>query len=375
MRRSGALLLAAALLAGGCGNGVQRVSEGDAGAHEVSMARYGSGYALAWYDNRDGNAEIYMRLLDGRGRPAGDEHRLTRDPELSYEPDIAVLDERVVVAWYAKRANGSVQPLLAAFGPEGNEQWRVAIASQGRNPVVRVSGRGIFVAWIQDESDTRANVWAGWWSTDGVPLYEPRILAPAGRTTWNLNAAFDEGGTPWVVFDARADTRSEELFAVRGTEPPLRLTADDGVASKYPDIAFSGGRAAITWFDERDGNKEVYVGVTPASGVARLEQVATRVTTTPGESIGAYLAWNGTTVGVAWSDDTAGQNEIYLQRFDAEGTPLGAAQQVTETPTESNIPAIVPAAQGFALAWSEYEPAGDGHSVEAKSEIAFTIHP
>ncbi len=93
----------------------------------------------------------------------------------------------------------------------------------------------------------------------------------------------------------------------------MRLTDDDGVASKYPDLAFGPDAAAVTWFDERDGNEEVYLAVAPFPQLRnRFEANARRVTPTVGASIGAYVAWNGGRVGLVWSDDTEGEAEVYF---------------------------------------------------------------
>ena len=40
-----------------------------------------------------------------------------------------------------------------------------------------------------------------------------------------------------------------------------RLSADDGASSLYPDLAFGAGRVAVTWWDTRDGNAEIYLAV------------------------------------------------------------------------------------------------------------------
>lgn len=78
------------------------------------------------------------------------------------------------------------------------------------------------------------------------------------------------------------------------------VTNDDGVASTYSDLAFGGGRVPLAWFDERDGNREVYLHVgVPETLPARVEVAAGRITTSPGESIGAYVTWNGARFGLA----------------------------------------------------------------------------
>lgn len=208
----------------------------------------------------------------------------------------------------------------------------------------------------------------------------PQRLAPAGRTTWNVNAAIDDQGRAWVVFDAKAGTRSDELFLARvdkTTTQVVRLTADDGAVSKYPDIALSANGAALTWFDERDGNKEVYLFVAPTGDLEEgLERRARRVTNTPGESIGAYVAWNGPHVGLDWCDNTEGQYEIYYQLFDPGGRALSASHRLTYNKSWSLIPAIRPWREGFALVWNEYTRGRRGaHGPDGRSEVMFALVP
>lgn len=371
MRARLSLLL---VLAAGCGGSVSGVSDSGAGAFEASLAALDDGFAVAWYDHRDGNAEIYMRLLDGAGRPRGPARRLTSDPEASFEADVVAAGDALAVAWYDKDGAGTLRPRLGVWSREGVERWTVVLAPGGRNPVVRTRDRDLFVAWIQDEAGASASVWGQWWGLDGKALGAPMRLAPAGRTTWNLNAEVDRYGRAWVVFDAKAGTRSEELFLVRAGSMPFRLTDDDGRPSKYPDIALSGSRVAVTWYDERDGNKEVYLSVVvPEDLTTRFEARAKRITYSRGESIGAYLAWNGPLLGLAWSDDTEGQHEIYFQFFDANGRELAPAERITETARASLVPAVVPAGERFALAWNEYEAAAEGHGSTGQSEIAFNV--
>jgi hypothetical protein len=240
---------------------------------------------------------------------------------------------------------------------------------------VRSVGDTLFCAWIEADEDNRESVWGGWWSGGGQPRGAPVRLGAAGDTTWNLNAAVAPSGEAWVVFDARADTRVEELFAATladGVASLVRLTADDGVRSKYPDLAFGlDGRGAITWFDERDANREVYLIAAPVDELLLpIESRAQRVTTTPGASIGAYLAWNGDRIGLAWSDDSSGNYEVFFQSFDGNGRPMGPEQQLSDTPTSSMIPAIEPWRDGFALAWDEVIAAP---KEDTRAEVVFTM--
>ena len=98
------------------------------------------------------------------------------------------------------------------------------------------------------------------------------------------------------------------------------------------------------------------------------------MTNTPGESNGAYIAWSGDRLGLAWSDKTPGQPEVYFESFDSTGASREPARRITQTAKWSLVPAIRPRRTGFALLWNEYQPA----SVEVHigtSQIFFSALP
>lgn len=359
----------------------RQISNSGYGAYEVSLARIASGFAAAWYDTRDGHPAIYARLLDSHGVPAGPEIRLTGEGDTAYEADITAAGDELVVAWYGRTPNGGNAARFGMWNHDGTERWVKTLSTEnrrGRNPVVRASRNQIFCAWLESDAEGNTDVWASWFNFDGVPLSPPRRVAPAGRTTWNLNATLDDGGNAWIAFDATVGTRSDELFLVRvdmTTSQVTRLTADDGFDSKYPDLAFGDGRVALTWFDERDGNEEVYLLIAPRGELRNgLERRARRVTRTRGESIGAYVAWNGRRFGLSWCDATAGQHDVYFQSFEPGGQALHQPRRLTRNPTSSLVPAIRPAGDGFALAWNEYSPPPRGvHADGGRSEIVFAL--
>lgn len=373
--------VAAALLLGGC-NGPRQISESGFGAYEVSLATWADSLAVAWYDTRDGNAEVYARFLDASGNELGSEIRLTETSEQSFEADIAATANGFAVAWYERAGDDRLRAHVGLWDMGRNRLWKYAVGAadrESRSPVVRSFGDGVFVAWIEKEAAGEHAVWAGWWDLAGSPRGSPVRVGPASADTWNLNAAIDPRGVPFVVFDAGASTLVHELYLAEVADGEItlaRLGDDDGFASLYPDIAFSpSGQVAVTWFDERDGNQEVYLaGGSLAELRTTFADHERRVTATPGRSIGAYVAWNGERIGLAWSDDTTGSYEIYFRLFDPSGDALGAQRQITNNVTDSLIPAIRPWRDGFALAWNEVTPADPkAHDPETRSEVMFTV--
>jgi hypothetical protein len=353
-----------------------QISHSSGGAYEAALDVRKGGFVAAWYDTRDGNAEIYMRLLDEQGAPAGPERRLTNGPEQSYEASLKTLDDGVAIAWYDKSADGTLVAKLGVWSFDGRNQWVRTLATRGRNPVLARYADDLFCAWIAAGPDGREAVWGSWFKkTDTEP--KPLLIGPAGKRTWNLNAIAADYRTAVVVYDALAGTRADELFIADVTPFGTQLrqwTDDDGVESKYPDISGTT-QQALTWFDKRDGNEEVYLAVGSRLALRQKTVHPVRVTTTRGASIGAYVTWGGRAgderLGLAWSDNTEGEHEIYFQAFGPDGHALAPARRVTTTSSASLIPAIVPAGDGFALAWNEYVAAVAGKP--ASSQIAFTI--
>lgn len=376
MTMSRAVVIACAVTAVACSTQPTQVSNSGKGAYEAALVQVGQGFAVAWYDTRDGRGEIYARMLDLSGRPAGPERRLTNSPENSYEASLARVGDEFVVAWYDQVSTGQQIAKLGLWARNGTNRWAKTFDAGTRNPVALSDGTAVFCAWIQMETDGREAVFAGWWETDGRPRSAPLRLGAASKTSWNLNAALDANGAAWVVFDAEASTRASEVYIARADasgEGAVQLTKDDGAPSKYPDLAIgAGGRAALSWQDDRDGNAEVYL-LTGRLGefTGEIDGRGRRVTTTPGESIGAYMAWNGDRLGLAWSDKMGGQHEIHFESFNADGTSREAARQITQTPAWSLVPAIQPRRDGFAIAWTEYTPASK-EIHDGTGEVFFT---
>ena len=363
----------------------RQISVSGEGAYEAALvSRYlrGDGFVAAWHDTRDGNAEIYMRLLADNGAPAGPERRLTNGREESYEPSIDLVSpNEVAVAWYEKAPDGTLTAKLGVWTADGVNRWMTTLASPARNPVISTNSGELLCAWIAPGPDAEEWVWAAFWNADGSANGKPRPVGRAGKTTWNLNAFAGGYGYASLVFDATAGTKADEVFIASVSPSDIelhRVTEDDGVPSKYPDVA-GYGLNVLTWYDERDGNKEVYLLAAGFDEIRQQKFVVPprRVTATRGESIGAYVALSDlvlgkdSRIGLAWSDDTNGQHEIYFQEFDWGTRPLSAAKRITRNGTSSLIPAIERTRDGFALTWNEYVPAAEGHA--GTSEIFSAI--
>ncbi|OJW61577.1 MAG: hypothetical protein BGO57_06530 [Sphingomonadales bacterium 63-6] len=347
-------------------------------AYELTLAVSPQASWAGWHGGAGEESGIYLQPLDEDGVLQGQSLRLSSEGKtFAYEPDLILAGGSPVAAWYQKNPfTNELSAWLARLAPSGQRAWLVPLeqgADWSRNPVVRQAGDRLLVAWIGQPSEgTSARdpaIVYREFSLAGKPLTPPREVGRADRDTWNLNATL-AGGAMVLVYDAAGASEVNELQLIEVTGKGARqvqLTPDDGHASLYPDLQVNdAGIAALTWFDERDGNREVYLSVGPlADFLAGHMPPPIRVTHGEGESIGAYLAWNGDRIGLVWSDEAGGERRIFAQGFDSAGKPLGAARQLSNGPGQSSIPAIRASGEGFLVAWNHYEMEGTGGHAQA----------
>ena len=73
-----------------------------------------------------------------------------------------------------------------------------------------------------------------------------------------------------------------------------------------------------------------------------LDDLGQRVTFSRGDSIGAYLDWQGDRLGMVWSEPVDEIYEIFYRVWDANGNVLDPTVGLTRTGANSYIPTIVP---------------------------------
>lgn len=353
------------LLLTACGPRPVVVSPSGAAAFEVDIASDGERVAIAWYDDRHGVEDIYLRLYDRQLRPLTPEWLLSTSARPSWEPDVVLLGADLAVAWYEREANGRYSTWLGLWDAEGSQRWlkQIPDAVSARIPLLLAVEDRLFLAWLEDGGEGESRVRAAWFDHDGKVLDAPRVLGPASRTTWNLNGTLLPDGAVVVVYDAAFETRASELYLARVSleDSSLRmLGTDDGYDSKYPDIAIHKGRAALAWQDWRDGNEEVWLAFLDWPADESGLQEVRRITESPTPSQGAYLARDASRFVLFWNDEWRGREEIHYQYFDLGGAELTPARVLTRSSADSRIPAPAAVADGFVVAWGEVGSSG-GH--------------
>jgi hypothetical protein len=358
-------------------------------AYEVSAAWVGGRAAVAWYGGHLAHEALFLGWFDARGRAVGPTLQLTDASLHAFEPSLQQLESDALVAWY-EQADVAGTPRrqiawLARFDSNGRAVWRRQLSAEearGRIPVIRVAGSVIHAAWLEQRGGSSPVLRVARLDAAGNWLEFPRDVATAGLETWNLNAAVDLQGRFHVVFDSEAGSRAKELqWVIMGAESPAHHVppTDDGFASVFPDIAVQGLRYALSWVDSSDGNDEIHLRCgdlgadgTPVQDLRTQEALTRRVTDSPGQSLGAYVAWYGNDIELAWLETTGKRSGLWRQRFDRHCRARSAAVRVRSW-GEAGIPSLASSPSGLVLAWNAMR--GPTSIVQLQVWSARTVNP
>jgi hypothetical protein len=325
----------------------------------------GSDVFLAWVDTRDGNEEEYIKVSHDRGATWGKDVRLTNHPGNSWAPSVAVSDKVVPVQpAEAEKKLDDVMKLLGLpphdSGPGGHHVPNPEMAAKNRATERMQLIQKERKAWVEKGGDekglqrilreydeTKASYMEkeekldeaiklmGLKYTPGpqtdVPLIE-HGAARAMRLQYALRKV--QAATPaWVQkggdqkkLDALVKefhqameraTKDWEIYYRRSTdrgdswEPTVRLTNSPGVSHR-PSVAVAGNGVHVVWWDDRDGNSEVYYKHSADGGVKWGEDV--RLTNAPGASQFPSIAVSHNFIHVVWLESRDGSPQIYYLR-------------------------------------------------------------
>ncbi|HOW25101.1 MAG TPA: exo-alpha-sialidase [Bacteroidales bacterium] len=266
-----------------------RLTNNTSPSEDVCIAVSGSSVHIVWADQRDGNAEIYYkRSVDG-GTSWGTDTRLTIAAGESSHPSVAISDNMVHVVWQDLR-NSNEEIYYKSSTDMGNS-WGADIrltntVNASEVPCIAVSGIHVHVVWEEE--------------TSGDWTYEIHYIHSS------------DGGNAW--------------------DTDTRLTWDEA-ESLTPSIAASGDHIHVAWYDDRDGNDEIYYKRSDDGGLGWGED--TRLTNAFNVSYRPSVCTDGQNVHITWIDNRDGNNEIYYKKSSDNGNAWEADLRLTNNAADS----------------------------------------
>jgi hypothetical protein len=335
-----------------------RLTSAAGGGAFPSVAISGNNLYVAWQDDRDGNVEIYCKRSADRGATWGADIRLTNAAGRSQYPSIAVSGNNVHVAWQDER-HGNWE-IYYKRSTDGGATWsadtRLTNEAAGSGvPSIAISGNNIHIVF---HSSRDGGDWEIYYkrSTDGGSTWgaDTRLTYAAGMS--QLSSIALAGNVIHVTWVDTRDGGNWEIYYKRSTDggstwgADTRLTNAAG-SSQDPSVAVSSNNVHVAWFDDRDGNLEIYYKRSTDGGATWGAD--TRLTSAAGNSMAPCIVAYASYIHVVWDDDRDGNREIYYKRSASGGNTWEADARLTNAAGHSQYPFAALYGNDVHVAWQD----------------------
>jgi hypothetical protein len=281
-------------------------------------------FVICWRDNRDDFFyDIYAQRYDSLGTAVGPNLKVNDDPGTAFQLHSSVsIDNRgnCTIAWRDSR-NGETDIYAQNYDdvglPEGSnyEVNNDTGTTDQQYSEAAICGSGNLIITWQDERSLTKDIYVQLYDAMGAPL-----------------------GTNLKVNDDPGDARQH-----------------------HPSVdSDSSGNFVIVWGDERNvaDRKDVYAQLYDASGMPMGSNFPVNDFSVHGTLGMPSVARNrsGQFV-VAWTDSRNGLSDIYAQMFDSSGNPVGSNFNVideTQNKTQQFCDVAIDRAGNFVVVWEDY---------------------
>jgi hypothetical protein len=268
---------------------------------------------VAWEDTTPGNSEIFVARSTDGGVSFGTPVNISNNAGASVLPAVAISGSTVLVAW-ADTTPGGEEIFVARSTDDGvSFGTPVNLSSNATNsyaPAVVISGSTVLVAWVDNDDIVVAR------STDGGVSFGTPVNLSNNAGISETPAVVISGNTVLVAWDDDTPGNSE-IFVARSTDggvsfgTPVNLSSNAG-NSYDASMVISGSSVLVAWDDDTPGNSEIFVARSTDGGVSFGTPV--NLSSNAGISFAPVMVISGSTVLVAWYDNTPGNYEILLAR-------------------------------------------------------------
>lgn len=322
---------------------------------------------VVWFDYRDDGDKIFYRRSTNSGVTWGPETRLTDTASASMVPNLSLAvapQGRVHIVW-CDYIRGQDDEIFYKRSTDGGTTWlpdtqltrddfRVEADSW-----VSIAAWNLLthVVWHDFKWDGLRYSWNIFYkrSTDGGVSWQPdQRLTSYPATSGPPSVAVSGASVHVVWYDLR--TGNAEIFYRRSTDGGATWQADtaltnDPAGSYLPSIAVASNMIHVSWFDERDGNKELYYKRSLDDGLTWGPDV--RLTNDPADSYRPSVAVSGNNVHLAWYDNRDGNTEIFYKRSTDNGASWSPDTSLTNDANDSFYPSVALAGTKVHLVWTD----------------------
>jgi len=334
----------------------------------VAYAASAEVYLVAWEDDQGGtgNPIVYARRVEGSGTPSGEAFPLTANA-VNYQlvPAVSGDDDRFCVVWQDGRS-GLVDEIygqyVAADGGLSGENFAAAKARHGQElPSIAAGVKEYLVTWMDYRNGTDYDIWGQRVNYKGGLSGDPLPIAVESYGQGVPDAAYNPTNREYlVVWHGLSPERGFDIYARRLTPggtaigDPLLISAGTSAASEgYPRVVYNDmtHEYLVAWHAFTANSWNIYAQRLDATGTPIGEailistEIFNSVQPAAGHQEKPQIAFNSTSgeYVVVWQDGRGRDTtgwDIYAQCVGPDGSLLGTNQVVCDASADQLAPDV-----------------------------------
>ena len=319
-----------------------------------SVASSGNTVHTVWSDNRDGNTEIYYKRSTDAGITWGTDTRLTNASDYSLRPSITVSGVTVHVVWYDNR-DGNTE-IYYKRSTDAGSSWsadtRLTVNTDiSQDPSLAVSGTTVYVVWI-DLRNAGFDLFLKKSTDNGVNWGPDTPLSSNGGPGEYTPVISVSGSIVHVAWQDNRNSSTGEVYYKRSADngvnfgPDIRLT-NDPASSNYVSISSTGTNVNIVWLDTRTGQSEIFYKRSTDSGASWGTD--TRLTMNGFSSGNPSVSSAGSNIHVVYS----GNSGIYYKRSTDGGNTWSSDLRLSDIVSFARDPSIAISGSAIHVIWHD----------------------
>jgi hypothetical protein len=351
------------------------IGEGGAEENNVSVASTGDGFLVAWTDLIGGtDRQVLHRFVDGNGSAIGTQATMLADmadtaTTVALRPQIAANADRYLVVWKDLLGAGQIGARAMRIAADGSALDPAPVdletgATMGEAGIdVAFNGNHFLAVWGRHTDFGATRI-----TPAGQILDAPFLNLPTTANGANDPHLVTIGDTFYVVHSDVGATVS--LFSMRVANDGSVVDGAGGIAliNNIPSSDYSMNKLAVA-----AGTDRYFVGWESESDTAELpgirvsaQQVVldtpplslSKATNSQGSPALAYAVTGGLLV---FDDNRSGTTrDVYAQRVDMLGSPVGGPFLVAGGAGNQSLPRIATDGDQYLVAWTTQPPGGTG---------------
>ncbi|MBU4332123.1 hypothetical protein KKD20_03310 [Patescibacteria group bacterium] len=276
--------------------------------------------------------------------------------------------------WQDYRDSSSPRIYSQKYNSNKIKQWaadlRISTAVNQINPTVSSDGTDIYIAWNDDREGNQdsyliklnasgVELWGGDRKLDVTAQSADQIvpsLAVATSTGSAYVAFQDNRDNDWDIYIHKYDTNGNLAWTQE-----KKINGDIGDAEQYtPQIALDNNENVyIAWQDKRNVNPDIYLHkFDKNSNALWLNEQKINTDSGTAEQFRPQIAvYNPDVVYIAWYEDRNGDYDIYLHKYDKDGSAIWPAEIKVNNDTtnaDQTNPAIgIDSLGNIYIAWTD----------------------